>query len=84
MRPSLDDPLPKFTAMKTAGGRLRVFRESRAQVQLLCLFDTWTIALALLFEGLLPDVGTLSSFEDMVRSLRPALRSLCSVKRPDM
>jgi hypothetical protein len=79
-----EDPLPKFTAKKTAEGRLRVFRGSRSQMQPPFSFDTCTIALALLFEGLLPDFGIPCSFEDMVRRLRTALQSLCSVKRQDL
>jgi hypothetical protein len=71
---SAEDPLPKFTAEKTAEARLRVFRGSRAQMQQPYSFETWTIALALLFEGLLPGVGIPSSFEDMVRRLRTALQ----------
>jgi hypothetical protein len=71
---SPEDPLPKFTAEKTAEARLRVFRGSRAQMQQPYSFETWTIALALLFEGLLPRVGIPSSFEDMVCRLRTALQ----------
>ncbi|KAF3032560.1 hypothetical protein E8E12_001883 [Didymella heteroderae] len=71
---SPEDPLPKFTAEKTVEARLRVFRGSRAQMQQPYSLETWTIALALLFEGLLPGVGIPSSFEDMVRRLRTALQ----------
>ncbi|KAF3032318.1 hypothetical protein E8E12_001862 [Didymella heteroderae] len=84
MRPSPEDPLPKFTAEKTAEDRLRVFRVLRAQMQPPYSFDTWTIVLALLFEGLLPHVGNPSSFEDMVRRLRTALQFFSTVKRPDL
>lgn len=84
MRPSLEDLLPKFAATRTAEDRLRVFRGSRSQVQPPFSFDNWTIALALLFEGLLPDAGISSSFEDMVRRLRTALQTHFSVKRPDL
>lgn len=73
-RSSSEDPLPKFVAGKLAEGRLRVFRRLRAQMQPPFSFDTWTIALALLFEGLLPRVGIPSSFEDMVYRLRTALQ----------
>ncbi|KAF3031151.1 hypothetical protein E8E11_010548 [Didymella keratinophila] len=84
MRPSPEDPLPRFIVEKTAEDRLRVFRVSRVQMQPSYSFDTWTIALALLFEGLLPHVGNPSSFEDMVRRLRTALQLFSSVKRADL
>lgn len=71
---SLEDPLPKFIAEKLAEGHLRVFRRLRAQMQPPFSFDTWTIGLALLFEGLLPHVGLPSPFEEMVRRLRIALQ----------
>jgi hypothetical protein len=83
-RSSSEDPPPKFTAETTAEGRLRVFRGSRAQMQPPYSFDAWTIALALLLEGLLPHVGIPSSFEDMVRRSRTALQSFSIVKRPDL
>lgn len=84
MQPSPENPLPKFAAKKTAEDHLRVFRLLRAQMEPPFSFDTWTIALALLFEGLLPHVGIPSSFEDMVRHLRTALQFLSSVKQSDL
>ena len=73
-RSSSEDLLPKFTAEKTAEGRLRAFRRSRAQMQPPYSFDTWTITLALLFEGLLSCVEIPSTFEDMVGRLETAFQ----------
>lgn len=75
-RSSPEDPLPKFTAETTAEDRLRVFRGSRWQMQPPFSFEIWTIALTLLFEGLLSDVEISCSFEGMVRGLKTALVSV--------
>jgi hypothetical protein len=69
-QPPLEDPFPEFASQSTFKDRMLVFRKSRSRLKPQFTYDTWTIILAVFFEGLLAEVGMPFPFKDMVVRLR--------------
>jgi hypothetical protein len=77
-RLSSEDLSLRFASQTTFEGRMLVFRECRSRLQPNFTYNTWIVMLAVLFEGLLADVGMPLPFEAMVERLGVVNQTLIS------
>jgi hypothetical protein len=72
----VEDTLPKLAEQKTFEDRVAMLRGLGPRSHVDFPFESWTVSLALFFEGLLGDTYMPVPFEDLVSQLRVANQSL--------